>query len=127
MKQRLKVGDLVVVVLVAGVLGAAGWYTMARSAAGPRTATGRVVVTNFATNQTLEFDLACDASYNLRDSLGDVTITVQEGRACISRSSCPDQLCVTVFGWVQTPDDLSVCMPNRIMLKVDTGDEGGSD
>lgn len=121
--MKLKSGDLVIIlgiVILAFVL----IGNNIKDSAAQNNDIGKVLVTNFATGEEYEFELGNNASYVLDGFLGDITITVEDGRAQISHSSCPDQLCVTVFGWISTSKELSVCMPNQMMLKVEPLESG---
>ena len=124
--MNLKRGDLVVVaVIIAAAIFGVSWQS-SRSADGNSADMGKVIVTNFALNQTVEFDLNQNASYQFQGTLGAITVTVENGRACISHSTCPDKLCVKVFGWVEGPEQFCVCSPISVMLRVERPEEGGN-
>ena len=55
---------------------------------------------------------------------GDYTtvITAENGRICISSSTCPNQYCVHT-GWLTEPGQTAVCLPNRVVVKIE-GDSG---
>ena len=57
-------------------------------------------------------------SIQFKGPVGRTTLLLQDGRATISHSDCPDQLCVHVFGWLERPPQLSVCLPNEILVQV---------
>lgn len=52
---------------------------------------------------------------------GSNTITVRDGRICVSHATCPDQICVKQ-GWVNTDATPIVCLPNGLVIQVKGGD-----
>jgi len=126
---KLKTGDLILGIIIVCILGLFGWSNIHKLGAHTGEVQdkgdhGKAVVTNFATGQSMEFDLNTNGDHDLSSSLGNVIVQVADGKARISHSTCLDQICVNVFGWVESPDDISVCMPNSIMLKVVKSSEG---
>lgn len=49
------------------------------------------------------------------------TVTVRDGRICVSHATCPDQVCVRQ-GWVSTDATPIVCLPNGLVIQVKGGD-----
>lgn len=45
-----------------------------------------------------------------------------DGRARIKESDCPDKVCVRT-GWIAHPGQVIVCLPNRIVVRVEGGSE----
>jgi hypothetical protein len=45
------------------------------------------------------------------------TVEVGNNRIRIKAASCPDQLCVKE-GWISRVNEMSVCMPNRVYIKI---------
>lgn len=54
---------------------------------------------------------------------GSNTITVRDGRICVSHATCPDQVCVHQ-GWVNTDMTPIVCLPNALVIQIKGGDRG---
>lgn len=54
---------------------------------------------------------------------GRNTITVRDGRICVSHATCPDQVCVNQ-GWTDNPATPIVCLPNGLILRIQGGDSG---
>ena len=52
---------------------------------------------------------------------GSNTITVRDGRICVSHATCPDQVCVKQ-GWVSTDAIPIVCLPNGLVIQIKGGD-----
>ena len=50
-------------------------------------------------------------------SYGYNTIEIGKNRIRIKESSCPDKLCIKQ-GWISKPNEISVCLPNRVSIKV---------
>lgn len=59
--------------------------------------------------QPTEFTITTHKGYN--------TVEVGNNRVRIKAASCPDQLCVKE-GWISKANEMAVCMPNRIMIKI---------
>ena len=52
---------------------------------------------------------------------GSNTITVEDGRICVSHASCPDQVCVKQ-GWVSRNVIPIVCLPNQLVIQIKGGE-----
>ena len=48
---------------------------------------------------------------------GEVTIEINDCRAAITESNCPTHQCVRT-GWIESPGQMSACMPNQIFIEV---------
>ncbi|HPD01087.1 MAG TPA: NusG domain II-containing protein [Acetivibrio sp.] len=46
------------------------------------------------------------------------TILVERGRVRFKEADCPDEVCVDT-GWLYKKGDMAVCLPNRIMIKIE--------
>ena len=51
---------------------------------------------------------------------GSNTVTVEQGRVCVSHATCPDQVCVKQ-GWVDSAATPIVCLPNGLVIHVQGG------
>jgi len=47
----------------------------------------------------------------------EMEIEVNEGRVRVASSTCPKQVCVHT-GWVKEPGEVIVCVPNKILIEV---------
>lgn len=47
----------------------------------------------------------------------DVVIVAENGRIAFKSSSCIDKTCINT-GWLDSPGDIAVCLPNRVVVKV---------
>ena len=54
------------------------------------------------------------------------TITVEQGRICISDASCPDHVCINT-GWISDGAIPIVCLPNELVIQVDSKNESTVD
>ena len=52
---------------------------------------------------------------------GSNTVTVRDGRVCVSHATCPDQVCVKQ-GWVDSASTPIVCLPNGLVVEIQGGD-----
>ena len=52
---------------------------------------------------------------------GSNTVTVRDGRICVSHATCPDQVCVKQ-GWIHTDATPIVCLPNGLVIQIKGGD-----
>ncbi len=48
--------------------------------------------------------------------LGYSIVEIEGERVRISESPCPDKICVDFFGWLEKKSDISVCLPNRVII-----------
>lgn len=69
-----------------------------------------------------EYSLDKDGVYPLNG--GTNTLTVKDGAAYMSYSSCPDHVCENT-GKVRYVGETIVCLPNRLTVTV-TGEDGGN-
>ncbi len=49
-----------------------------------------------------------------------------DGRVRMARSDCPDQVCVRT-GWIAAPGKTIVCLPNRIVVRIEGETGAGAD
>lgn len=45
------------------------------------------------------------------------TVQIQDGRVCVSHSSCPNQFCVG-SGWISHSGQSIVCLPNQVLIQI---------
>ncbi len=118
MLQKLRKGDKIIIglVLVLGVIALA-----AVKIGFNRPYQGKyVVITNLADGSVRKLPLEAEAqSVEVKGVLGHSKVEVEDGMARIARSPCPDQICVHVFGWISRDGEISVCLPNGVMLQIE--------
>ncbi|MBC7229352.1 MAG: NusG domain II-containing protein [Actinobacteria bacterium] len=113
-------GDVVLVLTVAALSALLIAQGLARAGAGssPRAAVsvnGREVMVLSLQEDRVE--LAVEG-YRGRSYL-----QVAGGRVRMLDSACPDKLCVHA-GWISRPGESIVCLPNRVVIEIKTGEEG---
>lgn len=54
---------------------------------------------------------------------GESYLEILDGRVRMVDSDCPDKLCVKT-GWISSPGESIVCLPNRVVIEVVSGDGG---
>lgn len=59
--------------------------------------------------------------FNVEGFLGDTLLEVQNNKIRILDSSCPDKDCVRQ-GWISRPGQVLVCLPNRVVVKIQSDD-----
>ena len=47
-----------------------------------------------------------------------VTVVAEKNRICFFESDCPDKICVRT-GWLSHPGEIAVCLPNKIIIKLE--------
>lgn len=62
----------------------------------------------------------------VKDSSGENTIRVEEGRICIIKADCPDNICVN-DGWLSDNEKPIVCLPHRLVIKISKEKEAAAD
>ena len=67
-----------------------------------------------------EHSMSRDTTLSVPGALGDLTVTVRDDRARVAASPCRGQDCVRT-GWIDSPGEISVCMPSGVYLKVKGG------
>ena len=48
---------------------------------------------------------------------GNMLIEIKEGRIRVKKSDCPRRICVNT-GWIKTPGQIIVCVPNKILIEI---------
>jgi hypothetical protein len=71
-------------------------------------------------------DLSVDGRRAVTGRLGDTVIQIRDGRVRVIDSPCPHKLCVRM-GWVERAGGLIVCVPNRVVVRVEGDGEGEVD
>lgn len=54
------------------------------------------------------------------------TVSVENGRICVSHATCPDQVCVHQ-GWISNGVVPIVCLPNRLIIEIQGRGDAGVD
>lgn len=52
---------------------------------------------------------------------GEMKIELKDSRVRVAWSNCPNQLCVNT-GWIKTPGETIVCVPNKVLIEIEAPD-----
>ena len=66
-----------------------------------------------------------DMTFSLEE-LPSVVFEIHDHAIAFKSSDCPDQLCVHM-GWQQAPGGFAACLPNNVMLLLDTTEKATTD
>jgi hypothetical protein len=113
-------GDVVLVLAVVAVSVVLIAQGVARAGTGSRleirvTASGKQVLTHPLDEGPVEL--------TVKGSNGESYLEIAGGRVRMVDSACPDKLCVK-RGWISSPGQSIVCLPNRVVIEVVSGDGG---
>lgn len=65
-------------------------------------------------------------TFSVTGPAGENVIEVERGRVRVRSADCPDQVCVRQ-GWISTGAVPIVCLPNQLVIQIETGEGGGID
>ena len=85
------------------------------------TTRGSAVVVEVNNQEISRLDLFQDGQRTVTGPLGDMVIQVRGGQVRVVSSPCPHKLCVRM-GWANRAGDLIVCVPNRVVVRVEGGE-----
>lgn len=54
------------------------------------------------------------------------TVVVQDQSIAITEADCPDKICVS-DGYISKPGEMTVCLPHKVMIEVQSADGGDPD
>lgn len=84
------------------------------------------VVVSYKSTEVLRVDLDIDKTYNVKGSLGQVIVEVQDGNVRVEKENSPQNLC-SIQGWVSGGNIPIVCLPNNIVVQIESMDNDGND
>lgn len=70
---------------------------------------------------THHLDLSRDARVSVQGPAGVTAVRVHAGRIRVTASPGARQICVRA-GWLQSPGETAICLPNRVIVEV-TGED----
>lgn len=112
MKPRLRHGDIFSIVgvgLAALLCGVGLWFQ--------RTPAARVAI-RYPDDSSVTFSLTDSREIVVEGNHGIVlTVTIAEGRVCVSESTCPDHVCVR-SGWLSKNGQVAACVPAGVYVQV---------
>lgn len=119
MKKRLKIKDIVLIVLILAVAASSWLLHEALGSAGSGVAVVRV-------------DGAIEGTYPLNEDRevsingGTNILRIRNGRAKMIEADCPDQLCVDQRA-VSADNESIICLPNRVIVEIQSRQESEYD
>jgi hypothetical protein len=111
-------GDVVIVLVITAF--SAFLIFTAVAGAGGGSLKVRVVV-NGREAQVLPLDE--DKTFTVNGFQGESRVEISGGRVRMVDSACPDKLCVRT-GWISQPGGSIICLPNRVVLEIKSGNGG---
>ena len=113
-------GDKILIVLC--ILFNAGLFYYFGSGMGQ----GSWVVIEVDQKRVARYSLSKDRITHVEGPLGITEIEIRDGKARILRSPCKLKVCIK-SGYIQYADRISVCLPNRVVVRVEGNAERGLD
>lgn len=109
---------LVIVVLIVAVTG----LFISRSVQDARENIYAVIVVDGEEYKKINLKDAVPGEFTVRTQWGNNTIEIGKNKIRMKASSCPDKLCVKQ-GWLSRPNQMSVCLPNRVYIKINAQED----
>jgi len=107
-------GDVLVLVLAAGIVGAS--YAMFW---GPR-AEGDTALISVGHAPVAEVSLLEDRTFPVEGLIGDSILQVENGRIRFIESPCPGRYCIHM-GWINRTGEVAACLPNGVVVEIRGG------
>lgn len=82
----------------------------------------KTAVISYDGNEERRINLSEDFTYQTHG----VEVTVEEGRAFVSNTDCPDRLCMNMKD-AQNVGDSIICVPNKVSVRIVGGEKKGAD
>lgn len=84
------------------------------------------VIVSFKNEVVLRADMAKDETYQVNGTLGPVDIEVKDKKVRVEKENSPYHLC-SIQGWVDNTATPIVCLPNNIVVVIETNEDGDVD
>ena len=78
-------------------------------------------VVSYKDREILRKSLSLNDVYTVKGTLGDVQVEVKDKRVRVEKENSPYHLC-SIQGWVEDANRPIVCLPNNIVVQIETGD-----
>jgi hypothetical protein len=72
------------------------------------------------------YSLQQERELDVEGPLGHTHIEIRDGQVRVTESPCREKICIAA-GWVSKADEWIACLPNRVFLRVQGGEETGVD
>lgn len=83
---------------------------------------GRTAIVSVDGKEYASYSLLEDRTFKVRTSHGFNTITIKDGSVSVTDSDCPGRVCINQGRISQTQQTI-VCLPHRLMIKIEGGKE----
>ncbi|MFQ5444016.1 MAG: NusG domain II-containing protein [Nitrospinales bacterium] len=87
---------------------------------------GEWVVIESNQQEVQRLPLMTNQVVHVEGRLGHLEVEIRDGKARVTRSSCPNQVCVK-SGAIQYADRLIACVPNRVVIRIEGRRQRGVD
>lgn len=108
---KLKIADVIVVASVCVIAVAVALFPLLM----PKS--NLSVKVSFAEDQSLLLPLEVNDSHEIYSNGHTLTVTVENGKACVSRSDCRDRICVN-RGEISRGGEIIVCVPAGVSVEI---------
>jgi hypothetical protein len=105
---------ILILVLVAAAIAGLYYTTIVLVSDGGNYA---VIMVDGKEHSRIDLKNAKPSEFTVTTPWGYNTVEVGNNRVRIKAASCPDQICVKE-GWIGRVNEMSVCMPNRVYIKI---------
>ncbi len=79
----------------------------------------KVAVVTYKDREVLRIDMSVDNTYTVDGTLGDVIIEVKDNKIRVQEETSPYNIC-SIQGWVEYARVPIVCLPNHIMILIES-------
>lgn len=87
---------------------------------------GSWVVIEVDQKRIARYSLSKDRIMHVKGPLGETEVEIRDGKARILRSPCKLKVCIK-SGFIQYADRISVCLPNKVVVRVEGNSQRGLD
>lgn len=87
---------------------------------------GEMVIIQVEGREVGRFPLELNREMQVEGPLGETSVVIEGGEVWVRSSPCPDGRCIRM-GKKWRADDLIVCLPNRVVIRITGEGEGGYD
>lgn len=84
------------------------------------------VVVSYKDREILRKSLSLNDVYTVEGTLGDVQVEVKDKKVRVEKENSPNHLC-SIQGWVEDANRPIVCLPNNIVVQIETSGESDDD
>lgn len=84
------------------------------------------VVVSYKDKEILRKDLKENNVYTVKGTLGKVQVEVKDEKVRVEKETSPYHLC-SIQGWVDAPNRPIVCLPNNIVVLIESGKDTNED